>query len=199
MGKIIAMEQNAVKKEKMLLHSCCAVCSAHVISVLAPQYDLAVFYYNPNIFPQAEYELRKREQQRLLREAGYCEGVGYFDLDYDHSEFLACAKGLEAEKEGGARCTECFRLRLEATAKFAAQHGFTHICTTLTVSPHKNAELLNALGEEIAQKYGVMWVYSNFKKQNGYLHSTQLAKEYDLYRQDFCGCEFAWRGKKEQA
>lgn len=182
-------------KEKLLLHSCCAVCSSHVIYVLAADYDLSVFYYNPNIWPEEEYEHRKREQIRLLNTAPFCENVKYYDLDYDHSEYLNAVKGLEKEKEGGLRCSECFRLRLEKTAEFAKKSGFDLFCTTLTVSPHKNSDIINSIGNELAEKHGIRWLYSNFKKQDGFLHSTQLAKAYDLYRQDFCGCEFAWRGK----
>ena len=182
------------KKEKLLLHSCCSVCSSHVISVLAPEYELSVFYYNPNIWPEDEYIHRKEEQIRLLQEADFCCGVGYYDLDYDHNEYLECVKGLENEPENGARCSVCFRLRLEKTASFALDHGFDCFCTTLTVSPHKNSAVINAIGEEVSEKYGIRWIHSDFKKKDGYLHSTRLAKEYGLYRQDFCGCEFAWRG-----
>jgi len=162
--------------------------------VLAPEYVLDVFYYNPNIWPREEYEHRKNEQIRLLREADFCAGVGYVDLDYDHSEYLDYVKGLEAEPENGARCTECFRLRLEKTAGYAVSHGYDCFCTTLSVSPHKNSSVINTVGEEIAGRFGIKWIHSDFKKKDGYLHSTRLAKEYDLYRQDFCGCEFAWRG-----
>ena len=182
-------------KEKLLLHSCCAVCSSHVIYVLAKDYDLSIFYYNPNIWPIEEYEHRKKEQIRLLRIAPFCSDVTYYDMDYDHQEYLEAVKGLESEKEGGLRCNECFRLRLEKTALFAKEHNFDMFCTTLTVSPHKNSEVINRIGSELANQYGIKWLESNFKKKDGYLHSTQLAKEYDLYRQDFCGCEFAWRGK----
>ena len=182
---------------KLLLHSCCAVCSSHVISVLAQEYDLSVFYYNPNIWPREEYEHRKSEQIRLINTAPFCSNVKYFDEEYDHSEYLACVNGLEKEPEGGLRCTECFRMRLERTAQFAKKNNFDLFCTTLTVSPHKNSEIINAIGEELAEKYDLSWLYSNFKKKDGYLHSTQLAKEYDLYRQDFCGCEFAWRGRTQ--
>ena len=182
-------------KEKLLLHSCCAVCSSHVIYVLAKDYDLSIFYYNPNIWPIEEYEHRKKEQIRLLRIAPFCSDVTYYDMDYDHQEYLEAVKGLESEKEGGLRCNECFRLRLEKTALFAKEHNFDMFCTTLTVSPHKNSEVINRIGSDLANQYGIKWLESNFKKKDGYLHSTQLAKEYDLYRQDFCGCEFAWRGK----
>ena len=182
-------------KEKLLLHSCCAVCSSHVIYVLAKEYDLSIFYYNPNIWPIEEYEHRKKEQIRLLRIAPFCSDVTYYDMDYDHQEYLEAVKGLESEKEGGLRCNECFRLRLEKTALFAKEHNFDMFCTTLTVSPHKNSEVINRIGSDLANQYGIKWLESNFKKKDGYLHSTQLAKEYDLYRQDFCGCEFAWRGK----
>ena len=189
---------NDNQKAKLLLHSCCSVCSSHVISVLAPDYELGIFYYNPNIWPRDEYEHRKSEQIRLLREADFCTGVSYFDLDYDHTEFLDYVKGLEKEPENGARCTECFRLRLEKTARFAKENGFDCFCTTLSVSPHKNSAVINTVGQETAEKYGIEWVHSDFKKKDGYLHSTRLAKEYGLYRQDFCGCEFAWRGKQGQ-
>ena len=184
-------------KKKLLLHSCCAVCSSHVISVLAPDYDLTVFYYNPNIWPQEEYEHRKSEQIRLISEADFCRGVKYADLDYEHAEFLEAVKGLEKEPENGIRCTECFRLRLDRTARYAVENGFDLFCTTLSVSPHKNSKVINEVGAEISAKYGIEWLESNFKKKDGYLHSSKLAKEYDLYRQKFCGCEFAWRGPKE--
>ena len=182
-------------KEKLLLHSCCAVCSSHVIYILANDYDLSVFYYNPNIWPVEEYEHRKNEQIRLLNTASFCKGIDYYDIDYDHNEYLNAVIGLEKEKEGGLRCNECFRLRLEKTAKFAKDNNFDIFCTTLTVSPHKNSKLINQIGSEIGIKENIKWLESDFKKKDGYLHSTQLAKEYDLYRQDFCGCEFAWRGK----
>ena len=133
---------------KLLLHSCCAVCSSHVISVLAQEYDLSVFYYNPNIWPREEYEHRKSEQIRLINTAPFCSNVKYFDEEYDHSEYLACVNGLEKEPEGGLRCTECFRMRLERTAQFAKENNFDLFCTTLTVSPHKNSEIINAIGEE---------------------------------------------------
>jgi hypothetical protein len=182
-------------KEKLLLHSCCAVCSSHVIYVLTNDYDLSVFYFNPNIWPVEEYKHRKREQIRLLSTAPFCKGVNYYDMDYDHQEYLEAVKGLEQEKEGGLSCNECFRLRLEKTAVYAKEHNFDAFCTTLTVSPHKNSEVINKIGSDLAKQYGIKWLESNFKKKDGYLHSTQLAKEYNLYRQDFCGCEFAWRGK----
>ncbi|MBR2740533.1 MAG: epoxyqueuosine reductase QueH [Oscillospiraceae bacterium] len=186
---------NDNQKKKLLLHSCCAVCSSHVISVLAPEYELSVFYYNPNIWPREEYEHRKSEQIRLLNEADFCRGVSYYDLDYDHSEYLSFVKGLEKEPENGARCSECFRLRLEKTARFAKENGFDCFCTTLTVSPHKNSSVINSIGLQVSESTGIEWLHSDFKKKDGYLHSTRLAKEYGLYRQDFCGCEFAWRGK----
>ena len=185
------------KKEKMLLHSCCSVCSSHVINVLVPEYDLSVFYYNPNIWPEDEYIHRKEEQKRLLREADFCRGVGYYDLDYDHEEYLCRVRGLEKEPENGERCSVCFRLRLEKTAVFALEHGFDCFCTTLTVSPHKNSAVINRIGEDISKEYGIKWIHSDFKKKDGYLHSTRLAREYGLYRQDFCGCEFAWRGHSQ--
>ena len=186
-------------KPKLLLHSCCAVCSSHVISVLTEEYEVTVFYYNPNIWPEEEYLHRKAEQIRLLQEADFCKDVSFVDLDYDHNEYLSVITGLESEKEGGKRCEVCFRQRLEKTALYAKEHGFPFYCTTLTASPHKNSTVINALGEEISKRYGIIWLHSDFKKKDGYLHSVRLAQKYDLYRQDFCGCEFAWRGKNSQS
>ena len=181
-------------KQSLLLHSCCAVCSSHVLYVLSQEYDVTVFYYNPNIWPEEEYLHRKSEQIRLINEAAFCSEVKYVDRDYDHDEYLAYVHGLESEPEGGKRCEKCFELRLGETAKYASENGFELFCTTLTVSPHKNAPLINRIGNELADQYGIRWLTSDFKKKDGYLHSVQLAKEYSLYRQKFCGCEFAWRG-----
>lgn len=174
---------------KLLLHSCCAPCSSHCLSVLAPLADVTVFYFNPNIYPQKEYEKRKSEQIRLIHQV--FPGVLFLDCDYDYSLFLAAAKGLEGEREGGARCAECFKLRLTATAKAAKAGGFDMFATTLTVSPHKNAPLINAIGSEAGALEGVEFLPSDFKKKDGYLHSIALSREFSLYRQNYCGCEFS--------
>lgn len=173
----------------LLLHSCCAPCSSHCLSVLAPLAKVTVLYFNPNIFPVEEYEKRKSEQMRFIKEA-YPQ-VKVCDCDYDHTLFLAAVKGLEGEKEGGARCTECFRLRLTAAARAAKTLGCDMFATTLTVSPHKNAPLINETGREIQAREGVEFLPSDFKKKEGYKHSILLSRRYSLYRQNYCGCEFS--------
>ena len=173
----------------VLLHSCCAPCSSHCLSVLAPLAKVTVLYFNPNIFPAEEYEKRKSEQMRFIKEA-YPQ-VKVCDCDYDHTLFLAAVKGLEGEKEGGARCTECFRLRLTAAAQAAKTLGCDMFATTLTVSPHKNAPLINEIGREIQAREGVEFLPSDFKKKEGYKHSILLSRRYSLYRQNYCGCEFS--------
>ena len=173
----------------LLLHSCCAPCSSHCLSVLAPLAKVTVLYFNPNIFPAEEYEKRKSEQMRFIKEA-YPQ-VKVCDCDYDHTLFLAAVKGLEGEKEGGARCTECFRLRLTAAARAAKTLGCDMFATTLTVSPHKNASLINEIGREIQAREGVEFLPSDFKKKEGYKHSILLSRRYSLYRQNYCGCEFS--------
>ena len=174
-------------KPKLLLHSCCAPCSSHVITLLKDYFDVTVLYYNPNIYPEEEYLKRKNEQIKLL---GILE-IPLLDIEYNYSIFKDMAKGLENEKEGGARCDKCFALRLEKTAFLAAKSDFEYYGTTLTVSPHKNSEKINKIGEIISQKHNIKFLYSDFKKKEGYKRSIILSKEYDLYRQEYCGCEFS--------
>lgn len=173
----------------MLLHSCCGPCSSAVLERLVGEYDVTVLYYNPNIYPLEEYEKRKAEQIRLLNTAYPC--VKFLDCDYDAESYFACIKGLEGEKEGGARCTQCFKLRMGYTAQKAKELGFNCFTTTLSVSPHKNSKLLNAIGEELSAKYNIEYIVSDFKKKDGYLRSIQLSKQYNLYRQNYCGCKFS--------
>ena len=172
----------------LLLHSCCAPCSSYCLEEVAPHLKTTVFYYNPNLDSYEEYDKRKSEQKRLLSETGLAE---FLDCDYLHEEFEEIAKGYENEKEGGARCERCFRLRLERTAKAAKEHGFFAFGTTLTVSPLKNAQLINKLGFEIAERVGIQYMPSDFKKRGGYLRSIELSKEHKLYRQNYCGCEYS--------
>ena len=174
--------------ETLLLHSCCAPCSSYCLEQVAPHLKTTVFYNNPNLDSVEEYEKRKSEQKRLLAETGLAD---FLDCDYLHEEVEEIAKGYENAKEGGARCERCFRLRLERTAKTAKENGFFAFGTTLTVSPLKNAELINKIGFEIAEKYGVQYMPSDFKKRGGYLRSIELSKEHDLYRQNYCGCEYS--------
>lgn len=182
----------------LLLHSCCAVCSSSVLEQLAQKFRVTVFYFNPNIFPLAEYEKRKAEQQRLIATVAYPFPVGYIDADYDHAAFLQIAQGLEAEPEGGRRCARCFELRLRETARRAADGNYAFFATTLTVSPHKNAAAINEIGAALAREYGVAWLPSDFKKQDGYLRSIWLAEQYSLYRQNYCGCEYTFQGESHQ-
>lgn len=176
------------KKPRLALHSCCGPCSSYCLETLAPHFAVTVFFCNPNILPPEEFERRLYWQRYLLEHAPFAEGVELVVPPYDPDEFLSAARGMESLPEGGARCTECFRLRLGKTAEFARENGFDYFGTTLTVSPHKNAPLINALGEELAAGSGVSWLPSDFKKKEGYKRSCELAREYGLYRQDWCGC-----------
>lgn len=193
--KMKQLMAEAGQGERLLLHSCCGPCSSRCLEALKDKFSVTVFYYNPNITDPAEYEKRKGEQLRLLSETGWAD---FLDCDYAPEEFFAAAKGLEGEREGGARCFECYKLRLERTAIAAKEKGCRWFCSTLSVSPHKNAAWLNGLGESLQEKYGVRWLYNDFKKENGYLRSVQLAEEHRLYRQNYCGCIYSdWRIKKD--
>lgn len=177
-------------KPKLLLHSCCGPCSSYVISYLRDYFDITVLYYNPNIFPYEEYVKRKEEQKRLLREMTN-DTVKLLDCDYDNDKYEEVIHGLEKEPERGKRCTKCFLLRLEKTATVGKDEGFDFFGTTLTVSPYKNAQLINRIGEKLANDYDIRWLYGDFKKNDGYKKSIELSKKYDLYRQNYCGCIYA--------
>ena len=177
----------AGEKPRLLLHSCCGPCSSYVLEYLTQYFDVTVLYYNPNIQPEAEYEKRLFYQREVLRHIP----AAILECTYDGAAFEAAAAGYEDAPEGGERCTRCFLLRLEETARLAATHGFDYFCTTLTVSPHKDPERINRIGTELAQRYGVRWLPSDFKKRDGYLRSIRLAQEYGLYRQDWCGCSYS--------
>lgn len=177
---------DAGKGKRLLLHCCCAPCSTACLERLKDDFKITVFFYNPNIADE-EYERRKAELIRFIGETGWAD---FIDCDHDENEFYSAVKGLENEKEGGARCLKCFNLRLKKTKETADAQGFDYFTTTLTVSPLKNAAAINAIGESLG---GEKWLYSDFKKRNGYLRSTQLSKEYGLYRQNFCGCKFSER------
>ncbi|MBR2860431.1 MAG: epoxyqueuosine reductase QueH [Clostridia bacterium] len=175
----------------LLLHSCCGPCSSHCLEVLSKHFSVTVLWYNPNIQPAEEFNLRLQNQEKLLKSLQTQNPVKLLVTDYNPNEFFEVANGLEEEKEGGARCEKCFRLRLEKTAQIAKESGFEFFTTTLTVSPHKNAELLNQLGYEIAEKYGINFLPADFKKKNGYKRSIELSKQFDLYRQNYCGCVYS--------
>ena len=181
------------KPEKLLLHSCCAPCSSHVITYLTKYFDITILYYNPNIYPIEEYNKRKEEQIRLINSIKTINKLDYIDCDYDNDIYEKEIKGYEDCPERGARCNICFNLRLNKTAELAKKNGYTFFCTTLSVSPYKNATIINNIGEELAKKYNITWLYSDFKKENGYKHSIELSKEYNLYRQNYCGCIYSKR------
>lgn len=175
----------------LLLHSCCAPCSSYVIEYLSNYFNITVYYYNPNIDTDKEYQKRAEEQKRLIESMNFKNKVDYILEEYDNSKFYQVVKGLEKEPEGGIRCKECFNLRLEKTAEYAQKNNYDYFTTTLTISPLKNSQLINELGKIIAEEYKVKYLLSDFKKKNGYLRSCQLANEYNLYRQNFCGCVFS--------
>lgn len=193
--KLMQEELKGARDKRLLLHSCCAPCSSHCLSELSPQIGVTVLYYNPNLDCAGEYEKRKREQLRFLRETGLAD---FLDCDYAPEDYLAAVRGLEEEKEGGARCAVCFRLRLDRTAREAKARGFDYFATTLTVSPLKNAKLINTIGFAVAEEVGVRYLPSDFKKRGGYLHSVKLSEEYGLYRQDYCGCAFSKAERERQ-
>ena len=174
-------------KPRLLLQSCCGPCSSYVLEYLTRYFRVTVLYYNPNIQPRSEYDRRLYWQRELIRQLPTPEPVELLACDYDGQRYIDAVRGLEREPEGGARCTVCFRLRLEETARQARAHGFDFFGTTLTVSPHKDAQRLNAIGAELAQQYGVRWLPSDFKKREGYKRSIELSKQYGLYRQEYCG------------
>lgn len=185
------------KRPRLLLHSCCAPCSSYVLEYLASQFEISVFYYNPNITGAEEYKKRAEELARLIREMPLAKDVRLIEGTYEPERFLEAVKGLEEEPEGGLRCEECFRLRLMEAADAARREGCDYFATTLTISPKKNADTINRIGEEIAEMYGVRYLASDFKKKGGYQRSIELSREYGLYRQDYCGCVFSRRGKEE--
>lgn len=187
--------------KKILLHSCCAPCSTAVIERLINEFDITILYYNPNIYPEEEYIKRKNEELKYIEifNMNNESKIKLLDCDYESEKFYEKTKGFEAEREGGARCALCFRLRLEKTAILAKTHLFDVFGTTLTVSPHKNAEVINGIGLELEKEYGIEYLVSNFKKQNGYKRSVELAKENNLYRQNYCGCEFALKIQEVEA
>ena len=186
---------------RLLLHACCAPCSSACLEYLARYFSVTVLFYNPNIAPEEEFSKRAQELLRLVRELPAENPVSAVIDRFDPQEFYAAVRGLEATGEGGARCEACFRLRLGRAAQYAAEHGFDYFCTTLTISPLKNAGLLNRVGEELSEIYRVPFLPSDFKKKGGYARSVELSREYGLYRQNYCGCVFSQREaqQREQA
>jgi len=188
-NKLKYFEEKGIKP-RLLLHVCCAPCSSYVLEYIAQRFDLTLYFYNPNIAPEEEYEFRFHELRRLLEQVGY-SNVKTIREEYHPEEFEVIAKGLEHEPEGGARCYKCYRLRLEKTAEKAEMGGFDYFTTTLSISPHKNADWLNQIGMDLEEKHGVPYLCSDFKKKGGYQRSIALSREYNLYRQDYCGCIYS--------
>lgn len=184
-----------VKRQPLLLHSCCGPCSTACIERLLCDFDITVFYFNPNITDREEYELRKAEQIRFIKEYSrknlLGERIEFIEGDYEPEKFFEAVRGHEGDKEGGGRCEICFRLRLEETAKKAKELGIDTFGTTLTVSPYKNYDIITMIGTELAVENGLSWLDRDFKKKAGYQRSIEMSKEYGLYRQHFCGCEFS--------
>ena len=178
------------RRPRLLLHACCAPCSSSVLERLYPHFQVTLYYYNPNIHPKEEFLKRAEEFPKLLRMAGM-EDVALVIPGYEPETFFRAVRGLEGEPEGGERCGVCFELRLRGAAEYARAGGFDLFATTLTVSPHKNAPLINDIGERLADEYGVPWLPSDFKKRDGYLRSVRLCGEYGIYRQCFCGCVYS--------
>lgn len=184
--------------KKILLHSCCAPCSSYVITFLSNYFDITILYYNPNIAPKEEYEKRKQEQIKLIKNINKLHKLDFIDCDYDNDLYNDAIEGYQDCKEGGKRCHICFNLRLEKTAMLAKKYKYDYFCSTLTVSPHKNSKTINEIGYNLSQKYDIKWLYSDFKKNEGFKQSIELSKKYKLYRQDYCGCIYSKREKEKR-
>ncbi len=186
-------EQNKVPR--LLLHSCCAPCSSYVLEYLSRYFEITVYFYNPNIYPHEEYRKRVKEQERLIADMEFLHPVTMEAGAYEPEEFFQIVRGLEQEPEGGRRCFKCYELRLQEAAKVAQAGHFDYFTTTLSISPLKDADKLNEIGEKLAKEYRILYLPSDFKKKNGYKRSVELSEKYGLYRQDYCGCIFSQREK----
>lgn len=191
LDKTIEQIKKDGKKPSLLLHACCAPCSSYVLEYLAEIFNITIFFFNPNISPKGEYDFRLNELERLIGEMPLPASVKLMSGRYCPGEFYEMARGMEDMPEGASRCKECYRLRLSESARVAKENGFDYFTTTLSISPYKNAEWLNSIGADEGSKNQVSYLFSDFKKKNGYKRSCQLSEEYALYRQDYCGCEFS--------
>lgn len=198
LDKEIEKTAAAGTRPRLLLHACCAPCSSYVIEYLSLYFDITLYFYNPNISPKAEHDFRYAELERLVKEMGLSENVRCIEADYTPELFRAVSLGLEELPEGGERCKKCYALRLEQTAKAATVGKYDYFTTTLSISPYKNAEWLCNIGAELEEKYGVKYLYSDFKKRGGYKRSCELSGEYALYRQDYCGCAYSKRDRDKR-
>ena len=189
---------NIKEGTKLLLHACCAPCSSAVLERLSNFFEITIFYYNPNITEEKEYLKRIEELKKYISLVKYKYPISLIPGNYDPQKFFEMAKGLEDEPERGKRCYKCYAMRLEESARIADELGFDYFCTTLTLSPHKNSNWINEIGEDLNNRYNSIYLYSDFKKRNGYKRSIELSREYDLYRQDYCGCVYSLRDKMKE-
>ena len=191
LDKLIERNQKEGKTPRLFLHACCAPCSSYVMEYLSQYFEITIFFYNPNIAPVEEYSHRVAEIRRLIGEMEFVHPVTLMEGRYDPKEFYEMAKGLEEVKEGGSRCMGCYELRLKESAEIAVAGGFDYFTTTLSISPMKNAQKLNEIGQRVGEEYGVQYLLSDFKKKNGYKRSVELSEQYGMYRQYYCGCVFS--------
>ena len=198
MEKEIELIQEENRRPKLLLHSCCGPCSTCCIERLADYFDITVFYYNPNIYPEAEYYKRKEVELDFIKKYADIHKIDFLDCDYEPEKFDEIAKGYEACREGGERCYRCYTLRLTETAKIAKEKGFDYFTTTLSVSPHKNSSWINEIGMKLEREYDISFLPSDFKKKNGYKRSIELCEKYCLYRQNYCGCIYSLAERQAQ-
>ena len=193
--EIIKKQTLKNKIPTLLIHSCCAPCSTYVLEYLSQHFKITILYYNPNIYPSEEYKKRAEEQEMLIKKMKLKNEISLVIIPYDSNEYFEKIKGLENDIEGGSRCYKCYLLRMEKSAKYAKENNYDYFTTTLTISPHKNSKTINEIGSQLEKKYQINYLYSDFKKKNGYKRSCELSKQYNLYRQDYCGCIFS---KKER-
>ncbi|MCI9271101.1 MAG: epoxyqueuosine reductase QueH [Dorea sp.] len=196
--KMIAGLERERRAPKLLLHSCCAPCSSYVLEYLSQYFQITVFYYNPNIYPESEYSKRIVEQQRLIGEMPAKHPISFVAGPYEKERFYETARGLEQEREGGERCMRCYELRLKEAAVLAKEGGYDYFTTTLSISPLKKADKLNAIGKRLGEEYGIPYLPSDFKKKNGYKRSVELSAKYGLYRQDYCGCVYSYEEARKR-
>lgn len=182
---------------KLLLQACCAPCSSYVLELLSNYFQITILYYNPNIYPFSEYDKRLGEVRKLIKLINGKNPINIMEVDYDSASFDSISKGLESEKEGGIRCHKCYYLRMKKTAKLAKEYNYDFFTTTLSISPYKNAQVLNRIGEVLEEKYHVRYLYADFKKKEGYKRSIELSKQFNLYRQEYCGCKYSIPKKEE--
>lgn len=201
--KILEKELEEISKKgevpKLFLHSCCAPCSSYVLEYLSEYMEITVFYYNPNIYPETEYRMRVCEQQELIRKLDWKHPVSFVEGVYDTKRFYEMARGKEKIPEGGERCFSCYEMRLEESARLAKEGNYDYFTTTLSISPMKNAQKLNEIGRKLGEEYGVKYLFSDFKKKNGYKRSVELSEAFGLYRQNYCGCVFSMEERRQSA